>query len=75
MIFIGVFNLSLIMVPHAEYTKFGSRKLYQPLINSLLPIVVVAVSELPLLAKIFKVNILNLSWLLAHNFIMRNCKI
>lgn len=53
MIFIGVFNLSLIMVPHADYTKFGSRKLYQPLINPLLPIVVVAVSELPLLAKIF----------------------
>lgn len=41
------------MVPHAEYTKFSSRKLYQPLINPLLPIVVVAVSELPLLAKIF----------------------
>jgi len=41
------------MVSHAEYNRSSSRRLYQLQIYLQLPIVVVAVSELPLLAKIF----------------------
>lgn len=52
-IFIGVFNVSLIIVSHGKYNRISYRSLYQPLINLQLAIVVVAVSELPLPAKIF----------------------
>lgn len=52
-IFIGVFNVSLIIVSHGKYNRISYRSLYQPLVNLQLAIVVVAVSELPLLAKIF----------------------